>query len=194
VAVDDLGGPRVGVAGEADDFLDRDAAVKHQADEGVPQLVRRPGALDAGGFDGGAELAADVGGLDLAAVAGGEHRPCVTPLALLEIDERLGGEGRGCAGTGRSWCRHPRGPSARPRCCLGAGEWRAGDVGTDPGTRTRAQQRGGLIEGEGLAGPAGLTVGSLGELGGVDGDVPPRLGAADGALEARCPMATAAVL
>jgi hypothetical protein len=36
VAVDELGGAGAGVAGEAGDFLDGDAGVGHEADEGVP--------------------------------------------------------------------------------------------------------------------------------------------------------------
>jgi hypothetical protein len=53
------------VAGEAGDILDGDAGVGHEADEGVPELAGRPGTGYAGGLDGGAELAADVGGVEL---------------------------------------------------------------------------------------------------------------------------------
>jgi hypothetical protein len=41
-AVDDLGGAGGGVSDEASDLLDADPAVAQQADEGGPQLARRP--------------------------------------------------------------------------------------------------------------------------------------------------------
>lgn len=47
-------------------------------------------AGDAGGFDGCGEFAADVGGVELSAVAGGEHRPGVASVAVLQVGESLG--------------------------------------------------------------------------------------------------------
>jgi hypothetical protein len=61
--------------GEAGDLLDGDTAVGHEADEGEAQFAGCPQVPDSGGFDGGAELAAHVGGVELTAVPGGEHRP-----------------------------------------------------------------------------------------------------------------------
>jgi len=84
-AVDQFGGAGVGVAGEAGDFLDGNAAVGHEADEGAPQFAWCPGPLDAGGSDGGAELAADVGGVQLAAISGGEHEAGVPAFALAQV-------------------------------------------------------------------------------------------------------------
>jgi len=93
VAVDNLGGAGAGMSGEAGDFLDGDAGVGHQRYEGVPQLAGRPGAVYPGDADGGTEFTADVGSVELAAVAGGEHRPGVPVLALLQVGQGLGGEG-----------------------------------------------------------------------------------------------------
>jgi len=104
VAVDDLGGAAGGVAGEAGDFLDRDAGVGHEADEGVPQFAGCPGAVDAGGCDGCPEFAADVVGVELAAVAGGEHRPAVALLALLQVGQGVGGDGGQGESAPGSWC------------------------------------------------------------------------------------------
>jgi hypothetical protein len=49
-----------------------------------------------------------------------------------------------------------------------AGAEGQGDVGAYPGTVARLEESRGLVEGEGLAGPAGLTFGGLAEFGVVD--------------------------
>jgi hypothetical protein len=91
VAVDDFGGAGAGVAGKAGDFLEGDAGVGHEADEGVAEFAKCPGAGYAGGFDGGPEFAADVGGVQLVAVSGGEHRPGVAAVAEPQVTECAGG-------------------------------------------------------------------------------------------------------
>jgi hypothetical protein len=166
VAVDDLGGARGGVAGQAGDFLDRDAGVGHEADEGVAELARRPGAGYRGGFDGGAELAADVGCVELAAVSGREYRSCFAEFAVAEFAQRRGGEqgqaegapGPGSLGVAMGADGPPDRDAGRPRGSgirvaevdvlpvqgagfLGAdaGAEAEGDVGADAGPRGGAQ-------------------------------------------------------
>jgi len=74
VPVYQLGCPGAGVTSQAGDLLDGHAGVGHEADEGVPELPRRPGPGDSGRFHCRPELAADVGGVEFVAVPGGEHR------------------------------------------------------------------------------------------------------------------------
>ena len=63
------------------------------------------------------------------------------------------------------------------------GAERQGDVRADPGTRTGFQQRGGLVEGEGSAGPAGLSGRGVGQFGDVAADQVAGGGEPDSALE-----------
>jgi hypothetical protein len=79
-AVDEFGGAGGGVSDEAGDFLDADAAVAHQADEGGPELARRPVIADAGFGADAFEHFADVARVQCDAVAGGEDQPDVLPL------------------------------------------------------------------------------------------------------------------
>jgi hypothetical protein len=58
----------------------------------------RPAAVYAGDRDRCSEFAADVGGVEFAAVAGGEHRPGGPVLALLQVGEGGGGQGGQGAG------------------------------------------------------------------------------------------------
>jgi hypothetical protein len=70
-------------------------------DAGVPEFAWGPGAGDAGCCDDGAELAADVGGVQLVAVAGGEHQ-LVLPVGPAAVGAQGGdgelGQGQGAAG------------------------------------------------------------------------------------------------
>jgi hypothetical protein len=139
------------------------------------------------------------------AVAGGEHRPAVAPRALLEAGQGAGGEGgqdesapgAGALGVAVGADRPPDRDASGARVVqvdalpqegagfLGAdaGAEGQGDVRADPGAGAGLQQGGGLVEGEGLAGPARLTFGGVGELGGVDRDIAPGLSTADDPLQ-----------
>jgi len=136
-----------------------------------PDTGRRTGASieEREGPDGGAEFAADVRGVQFAAVSSCEYRPGGPALAVAEVGECLGGEGgqAECApggggfGVAVSADRPPdcdacgaRGSRVRaaevdvlPRQGAGffgadAGTTRPGYVGADPGALAGAKERG----------------------------------------------------
>jgi hypothetical protein len=111
-AVDGFGGAGGGVSDEAGDFLDADAVVAHQADEGSPELPRGPGVADPGFGADAFEHLADVTRVEGGAVVAGEHQPGVLPVVSgRELLAGLGvqpgvqcldcccGEGEGAAGS-----------------------------------------------------------------------------------------------
>jgi len=57
------------------------------------------------------------------------------------------------------------------------------DVGAEPGAGTGVQQRGGLVQGQGPAGPAGLPQRSIGQFGDVPADQVSGGGEPDSAFE-----------
>jgi hypothetical protein len=78
-AVDDLGGPGGSVPGQPGDLLDADPAVAQQADEGGPQLARRPAVPDLRRRTDPLEHLPDVARVQRGAEVGGEHQAGVLP-------------------------------------------------------------------------------------------------------------------
>jgi len=84
VPANDFGGAGA-VAGQARDLLYWHARVGHETDEGMPQLTGRSSAGYLGRHDGSPELASDVGGVELAAVAGCEYESFLRAFSVAKV-------------------------------------------------------------------------------------------------------------
>ena len=79
VPVDDLGCAGTGVPGQAGDLLHRDPGLRHQADERVPQLPRRPATANAGLLTEPTKTAPNIRVVQRLTRTAGEHQAMILP-------------------------------------------------------------------------------------------------------------------